>query len=286
MIDLHVHTIASDGTLTLEELINLAEKAGLSAIAITDHDTVQAATRLKTLDTKLEVIPGIELSVYDNKLNYIDLHVIGLFINPQDPKLLKTLERLDMERDGQKRAIIKKLNELGYQITYEDAKKFSTGTLGRPHIARALIEKYPDEFHSIGECFDKLLEQGKPAFRSRNAFFCLDEAIELIHKAGGLAFLAHPVFYKYERKKMLYDFKELGGDGIESVYDYAANSVYRGFDKQDNLRINTELAKIANDFGFLQSGGSDFHGPNKGAKLGSLDVPDEFLKIIKEKVKP
>lgn len=285
MIDLHTHTTASDGTLSLEDLVEKAEANGLAAIAITDHDTVAAAQNIKTLNTKLKVIPGIEISVYDDKLNYIDLHVLGLFIDPQNPKLLKTLDTLEKERDLQKKAIITKLNELGYQITYEDAKKFSTGTLGRPHIARALMEKYPNEFHSIGECFDKLLDQGKPAFLSRTAFFPLDECINVIHDSGGLAILAHPAIYKYESKKLLSDFKRLGGDGIETIYDYSRNYPRNGFAQNDNARIEKDMQGLAKEFGFLMSGGSDYHGPNKGSKLGELDVPDEFLRIMKKKVK-
>lgn len=284
MIDLHLHTIASDGTLSLEDAVDLAEKAGLSAIAITDHDTIQAASQIKNIKTKLEVISGIEISVYDNKLNYIDLHVIGLFIDPQDARLIKTLDRLEKEREDQKKAIVKKLNELNYAITFEDAKRFATGSVGRPHIARALMEKYPDEFRSIGECFDKLLDQEKPAFKSRTAFFCLEDCIKLIHEAGGIVILAHPGFYKYEIKKLLSDFKRLGGDGIETVYDYAANSVFRGFDEKDSERMNAELARYAKEMGFLESGGSDFHGPNKGSKLGQLDVPDEFLRMMKKRL--
>jgi predicted metal-dependent phosphoesterase TrpH len=209
--------------------------------------------------------------------------VLGLFIDPQDPKLLKTLERLEKERDDQKREIITKLNDLGYLITYEDVRKFATGSLGRPHIARALMEKYPDEFNSIGECFDKLLEQGKPAFKSRSAFFCLDDCIDLIHESGGLAFLAHPGFYKYDLNNLLMDFKKLGGDGIETIYDYAANSVFRGFNEKDDAKLRTHLQQVAIEMDFLGSGGSDFHGPNKGSSLGQLDVPDELLTAMKER---
>jgi predicted metal-dependent phosphoesterase TrpH len=284
MIDLHIHTTASDGTLPLENLVKAAEKVGLSAIAITDHDTLQSASKIKDLKTEIDVIPGIEFSVYDNKLDYIDLHVLGLFIDPQNPKLLSKLKTLEIERENQKREIVEKLNELSYDITYEDARKFATGSLGRPHIARALMEKYPEEFHSIGECFDKLLEQGKPAFKSRNAFFCLDECIDIIHGAGGIAILAHPGFYKYDQTKILDDFKKLGGDGIETIYDYVSNSVFRGFDEEDNPKLRVQFQQAAKDFGFLESGGSDFHGPNKGSKLGVLDVPDDFLISMKQHI--
>ncbi len=285
MIDLHTHTRASDGVLSVEDIIAEAEKAGLNALAITDHDTVKAAKRIKDIKTSIEVIPGIEVSVYDNRLDYIDLHVLGLFIDPENPKLLSTLERLDKEREDQKKAIVSRLNELGYEITYEEARKKAEGSVGRPHIARVLMENYPRQFSSISEVFEKLLDQGKPAFRSRTAFFCLEDAIMLIHDAGGLAVLAHPAVYKYDLKKLLDDFKRLGGDGIETVYDYASNYGRNGYTEEANARIRKELHQLAEEKGFLESGGSDFHGPNKGARLGHLDVPDEFLRKLKTGLK-
>ncbi len=282
MIDLHLHTNASDGVLSLEELVQEAERAGLTAIAVTDHDTVQSARRINELETGIEVMPGIELSVYDNKLDYIDLHVLGLFINPENPELLSTLERLENDRDDQKRAIIRKLNELGYGITYEEARKKAQGSFGRPHIAKVLVEHYPEEFSSISEVFDKLLEQGKPAFISRTAFFCLDEAINLVHEAGGLAVLAHPIAYKYDLHKVVSDFNLLGGDGIETFYDYAKNYAHKGYTEKDNMEAHQHLHLLAEELGLLESGGSDFHGPNKGPALGTFGPPDEILERLKK----
>jgi predicted metal-dependent phosphoesterase TrpH len=286
MIDLHTHTNASDGTLSLEELVGEAGKAGLKAIAVTDHDTVRSVRRIKTLDTGIEVVPGIEVSVYDNKLGYTDLHVIGLFIDPEHKGLLSTLERLEKEREQQKKAMVEKLNELGYSITYEDARKHAHGSFGRPHIARALMERYPEEFSSISDVFERLLDQGKPAFKSRTAFFGLEEAIGMIHEAGGVAILAHPSVYKYDIRKLLEDFKRLGGDGIETYYDYASNYARDGFSEQDNETIRKELSKTASDMGFLESGGSDFHGPNKGARLGAFGPPDALLEEIRARSRP
>ncbi|MBD3210205.1 PHP domain-containing protein [Candidatus Micrarchaeota archaeon] len=285
MIDLHIHTNASDGVYSLEEIVEKAENAGLSAIAITDHDTVKNAAKIRQPDSGMEVIPGIEVSVYDNRLNYIDIHLTGLYIDPGKPEFVGELDRIERERDAQKRAIIEKLNELGYAISYGDAKKHAPGSLGRPHIARALMEKYPREFHSIPEAFQKLLDQGKPAFRSRTSFLCLDEAVGMIHRAGGLAFLAHPKVYEdirgYGMEKLLEDFRRLGGDGIESFYDYASNYGWRGYGKEATRKIIEEFRGYAERYGFLESGGSDFHGPNKGAKLGAFPVPDVLLTRIR-----
>lgn len=284
MIDLHTHTNASDGLLSLEELVLQAEKAGLKALAITDHDTIQNAKRIPEIQpsTSIELIPGIEISVYDNKLEYIDLHVVGLFLDTTNKDLISTLEVLEKQREEQKKRIIEKLNQLGYAITYEQARAKAKGSFGRPHIAKVLIETYPDEFPTIADVFDKLLDQGKPGFMDRTAFFRLDQAIDLIHNANGVAILAHPDVYKYHKDKLLKDFKRLGGDGIETIYDYANNYSRKGYSIENNQRIINELQQKAKELGFLESGGSDFHGPKKGAPLGSLNIPYEFLEKMKE----
>jgi predicted metal-dependent phosphoesterase TrpH len=276
MIDLHTHTNASDGSYSLEELLRMAERAGLSAMAVTDHDTVENARKLSGMRSPVELIAGIEISVYDNNLGYIDLHVLGLFIDPENKSLLSTLERLERDRDEQKRSIIEELGRMGYDISYEEAKAKAAGSFGRPHIAKVLMEKYPEEFPAMASVFEKLLDQGKPAFRARKSFFCLDEAINLIHSAGGLAILAHPKVYRYDLEKLLADFKRLGGDGIETFYDYHSN----GYNKLANRLIGEEMRILAKKFAFLESGGSDFHSEAKGAPLG-YNVPDAVLSEMK-----
>lgn len=284
MIDLHTHTDASDGVLAIEELAELAKNSGLSAIAITDHDTVASARRIKGLVSGIEIIPGIELSVYDDGLDYMDIHVLGLFIDAEDPDLLSTLRRLGHDREEQKKGIILRLNELGYEISYEEARAKAKGAFGRPHIAKALLERYPEEFGSIPEVFEKLLEQGKPAFMSRTSSFGLGEAIGMIHGAGGLAILAHPMAYRYDVRKLLSDFRSLGGDGIETYYDYASNYPRKGYTKEDNERLRSELQGMARELGLLESGGSDFHSPKKGAQLGGFGPPDDLLAKLKARV--
>jgi predicted metal-dependent phosphoesterase TrpH len=289
MIDLHLHTTASDGIYSLEQIVKKAEDANLSAIAITDHDTIKSAERIHALNSSIEVIPGIELSVYDNALGYMDLHVIGLFLDVKSPKLLATLSRLSQERDDQKKAIISKLNQLGYEIKFEDAKKFSKASLGRPHIAKALIEKYPNEFQNIPQVFEKLLDAGKPAFQERSNSFSLEDAINVIHAASGKAILAHPFLFteirssKYDLEKLLNDFKKLGGDGIESVYDYATNYQHYKYTSKDNERTYKILHAFAKQLDLLESGGSDYHAPGKGPEPGTFGPPDEFLQRLKSR---
>lgn len=280
MIDLHAHTTASDGSLTFDELVALAKKGGLKALAITDHDNVQSAKKI-TCREPLEVIPGIELSVFDHALGYEDVHVIGLFIDPKHETLNSKLDTLG--REEQKKATVAKLNELGYAITYEEVKAKSQGVVGRPHIAMVLMEKYPSEFPKMVDVFNKLLGRGRPACIGRESGFGLGEAIALIHAAGGLAILCHPFIYPYDADALASKFKELGGDGIEVYYDYAANRPSVPTTPEENQVLIGRAKGLARRFCLLESGGSDFHGKGKRGyqELGLFGAPDEALSRLK-----
>ncbi|MFH0737890.1 MAG: PHP domain-containing protein [Candidatus Micrarchaeota archaeon] len=281
MIDLHVHTTASDGSLPFEKIIDEAGRSKLRAIAITDHDNVESAKKI-TGKEPLEVIPGIEISVFDHALGYEDVHVLGLFIDTKDKTLNSKLDTLG--REEQKKATVEKLNELGYKITFAQVKAKSSGVVGRPHIAMALMEKYPAEFKTMSEVFNKLLGRGKPAYIGRESGFPLSEAIGLIHGAGGLAILCHPFIYPYDPEKLAAEFKELGGDGMEAYYDYEANRTDRKVSKKENDRLVLDALALAKKHGLLVSGGSDFHGPGKRGhqKLGGFGAPDSVLAALKE----
>lgn len=280
MIDLHTHTTASDGSYPFGQLVEEAASAGLTAIAITDHDSVGSAKKI-TGDEPVETIPGVELSVYDNGLGYQDIHVLGLFIDARDKMLNTKLETLMRQRESQKRATVDRLNELGYSITFEDVKRRADGVVGRPHIASALMDGYPEKFSSISDVFDKLLGRGKPAFLGRDEGFALAEAVEMIHHAGGLAILAHPFVYPYEPRKLLADFKGLGGDGMETYYDYVSNRSEEGVTREKNEEIIRKGRGLAGELGLLESGGSDFHG-KEGQRLGGFGAPDELLERLKK----
>jgi len=280
MIDLHTHTTASDGSLTFDELISEAERAGLRALAITDHDNIRSAAKI-TGREPLEAIPGVELSVFDKELGYMDIHVLGLFINPKHKALNSKLRALEQARTGQKKASVAKLRELGYDIRFEEVRAKAKGAVGRPHIARVLVEKYPEEFPSIEQAFAKLLGRGKPAYVERDVGFGLAEAVGLIHDAGGLSFLCHPFVYPYDSEKLAADFKRLGGDGVEVYYDYMTNSPECKIGGKENEKLIERYHELAGRLGMLESGGSDFHGPDKGHSLGKFPVPDELLERIK-----
>lgn len=281
MIDLHTHTSASDGTFSLEELVAEASKVGLRAVAVTDHDTVASSKKItpKMLfpEGSPRVIPGIELSVFDRALGYLDIHVLGLFIDPKNKALSSRLRSLAKEREDQKKATVRKLNDLGYDISFDEVKAKAGGSVGRPHIAKALMGRYPAKFPTIQSAFEKLLGNGRPAYVDREAGFGLKEAVDMIHGAGGLAILAHPFMYKYDPRSLARDFKSCQGDGIETYYDYVMNRPENRVDAAGNATFEADSKSLAADFSLLESGGSDFHGKNKGQRLGNYGAPDSIL---------
>jgi hypothetical protein len=282
MIDLHTHTTASDGTFSFEELINEAERVGLKAIAITDHDNIESAKKIGKPTSPVELIAGVELTISDMEFGYSDIHILGQFIDTKHKTLNSKLASLAVEREKQKISSVEKLRELGYDIAFEEVKRDAKGVVGRPHIARALMKKYPDEFPSIEVVFVRLLGRGKKAYVEREAGFGLKEAVDLIHSAGGLSFVAHPYLYPYESKKLLSDFRDSGGDGAEVYYDYAGNAPGKVRTKEENGKIMEKYRMLASEIGLLECGGSDFHGENKKQKLGEYGAPDEVLGKLKQ----
>jgi predicted metal-dependent phosphoesterase TrpH len=265
VIDLHTHTTSSDGSFSLEELVKAAKKAGLKAIAITDHDNIRSAKRITAgMGAGMEVIPGVELTVYDYPLRYHDIHVLGIFIDQKNAQLNSKLSKLEKEREAQKKATVSKLNKLGYKITFAEVKKKAKGVVGRPHIAMVLVERYPKEFRSLSDVFAKLAE-----------------AIALIHGAGGIAVLAHPFVYPYKPENLAGDFRRLGGDGMETYYDYATNQPEVKRTAAENAGLIARGHSLAKKLGLLECGGSDFHGANKGQKLGRFGAPDALLARLK-----
>ncbi len=282
MIDLHAHTSASDGTLTLEELVAEARRVKLKAIAVTDHDTIRSAIRIRAARALPRMIPGVELTVFDEKLGYEDVHVLGLFIDPKERRLAMKLDSLGRAREKQKKDTVAVLRELGYSITFKEVKAEAAGSVGRPHIARVLMRNHPGEFPTIRSVFGKLLARGKKAYVGRESGFSLKEAVSLIRGAGGLSFVAHPLLYPYDSEELLADFREAGGSGVEAYYDYIHNRPETKMTKRENGRIIARYLGLAQDLGLLVCGGSDFHGANKGQKLGGFGAPDSLLSALEK----
>ncbi|MEW6624703.1 MAG: PHP domain-containing protein [Bacillota bacterium] len=254
--DLHIHTTASDGYFTPEEIIKKAKDKGLKAISITDHDTVEGLERgfqeAEALHNII-VIPGIEIST---NFDDTELHVLGYYIDFNNSKFKKKLHELRQEREERNERIIAKLNKLGIKISMDDVRKVvKEGTMGRPHIAQAICN-----LGVVGnpqKAFDKYLLKGSPAYVSRKKLRPC-EAIDLIKEAQGLPVLAHPIFLR-DKLQILKALK-MGFVGVEVEYP-AHSSEFKLWlqDKADRLNL-------------IATGGSDYHGEYKGDEIGECTV--------------
>lgn len=286
MIDLQNHTVASDGELTAEQLVDLAIEKKLSAIAITDHDSIGSVKRAieYSKGKNIEIVPGVELSCDDPLFNYDKIDVLGLLINPDNKKLNNLLEHIKNKREENKKLIIEKLKGLGYEIEYDDVKKTVKGTFGRPHIAKYLLKKYPDEFASVSDVFDKLIGHGKKAYLDTKGRVSIKDGIKTIKEAGGVAILAHPGVYPRKDSIELIDyFIKNNGDGIETYYPYHIICPELELDKKGNEKIIEFYRNIARTKKLLESGGNDHHG-NYRFTLGEVKIPESVIENLKNKV--
>lgn len=276
-VDLHVHTALSDGSLKPAEVVWLALDMGLAAIAIADHDTVDgnAEAFAEGAQQGLEVIPGVEISCDFTPTN---VHVVGLFIDPANDDLVEALAEVREYRKRRNPKILAKLAELGMPIDLDEvAAKAGGRTVGRPHIAEVMVEKgYVADFR---EAFDRYLAHNKPAYVGRRRISA-EEGIELIHGAGGLAFLAHPGVYALPPRildNMVFKLARAGLDGVEVYYS-------------DHLPTDTAfLKRLVDEYDLLASGGTDFHGVAKpgvelGIGRGDLKVPYELVARMKARL--
>lgn len=279
MLDLHTHTTASDGVLTPTQLIERAAENNIMTIAITDHDTVCGIAEGVEAAQKVGVtlIPGIEISTKADSFTG-EIHLVGLFINPQNPELLQKLELLKTFREERNNKIIEKLKEIGIEIPKElllnmSSRPKTIATLGKPDFAKALC-KIGAVKHET-EAFSKFLNDKNGLTGVSKERLELSDAISLIHNADGLAILAHP-FHITKNYTELYalveKYAELGLDGMEVYYN------------NYNRKEIKNLKKLAEQFGLLKSGGSDFHfaGGYRQARLGFFgekkNIPDDILK--------
>lgn len=274
MIDLHIHTTASDGTDTPEEVIRKAKKAGLSAISITDHDTAAGAAEAMRLSIKyaIEVVPGIEIS---SEFEGEEVHILGYFIDPDSPKLQPVLDWVIKDRNTRNERIIRKLADDGYDISLEELKESYPGAvIGRPHIAGKLLEK--GYVNSIQQAFDEFLTDGKPYFLPRT-YLPVEEAVKVIRSAGGAAVVAHPLQYNFTQEKLYRFLKETKGMGVVGM-----ETVYSKYSEEETKY----LENIADEMMLIRTGGSDYHGTRKpdieiGKGEGTMRVPDSYLADLK-----
>lgn len=273
-VDLHVHSNASDGTLTPKEVVKAAAKAGLSAFALTDHDTVQGVDEAikAASNLNLEVIPGVEISTrYKEK----EIHIVGLFLDHHDTTLLNGLGNEIDIRNKRNEALISKFNEYGFPISMEEMNTiFPDSVITRAHFASYMVKK--GYVKSTLDAFKNYLSEGMPLYVPRDKKSPA-EAINLITSAGGVAVLAHPLLYHLtmgELKELCLTLKNLGLVGIESMY-----STYKGFDE-------LSVKQLAKETGLLESGGSDFHGANKphikiGSGMGTLRINASYMEALR-----
>jgi predicted metal-dependent phosphoesterase TrpH len=274
VIDLHVHSVYSDGTDTPAELIELAEARGLKAMALTDHDTVGGILPLleAAASSPVEAVPGIELSAECDRGT---MHILGYFIDPTCSALLGKIEKVQSGREVRNEEILKKLNKLGYVLLWSDVEKQAgCDVIGRPHFADALVER--GHVKSRKAAFDLLLAKGRPAYAERYRYTA-SECIDLIRRAGGVSVLAHPATIYLpdnELKDLVKGMKEQGLNGIE---------VHYAEHKPENIK---KFRCWAEEFDLICTGGTDYHGKNSpdlklGTGFGQLRVPDEVLDQLK-----
>lgn len=276
-IDLHLHTTHSDGSQTPAEVVRLAHEAGVSALAITDHDITTGLPEAIAAGQELgiEIIPGIEIS---SRHGESELHVLGYFIKWQDAQLNERLMTLRESRHRRNPKIIELLQAAGIDITYDEVRAVAgSDSVGRPHIARVLMDK--KVVTTAKEAFDRFLAEGKAAYVPRDLPALVD-AIRWIKDAGGLAVLAHPTWVKTTEgtlTDLARQLKEQGLDGVEVHYS------------THTPRQTRTYLSLAKQLGLLVTGGSDFHGMTKpdievGIGKGSLHVPDHLLPKLKDAV--
>lgn len=249
--DLHFHSTFSDGVETPEALVERAVAAGLSVAALTDHDAVHgvAAFEAAAAGTGLVACGGAELSVDEDGE---DIHLLGLFLDPEEPVLVSRLAHFREVRDRRGEAMALKLASLGVELDLARLREsVGDGAFGRPHVARALVAK--GVVASVEEAFERFLGEGAPAFVPK-AKWGMAEAIGTVRRAGGLAVLAHPVWYR-DVPGLLRRGRALGLDGVEVFHP-------------DNDGREDELLGAAGELGLLVTAGSDFHTADGGRQLG------------------
>jgi len=266
-VDLHIHSTASDGRFSPEDIVHQAVEQGLSVIAITDHDSVDgiaSALRAAKSFPELKVIPGIELST---DVPQGEIHVLGYFIDYTNLEFQATLDGLCNSRFHRAKGMVAKLKNLGVHIDWERVQEIAgAGSIGRPHIAQAMLEK--GYISSIKEAFTKYISRDGPAYVEREKMTPV-EAVEIILKFNGLPVLAHP-FTTSNPEIMIVELKAAGLIGIEVYYNsYTADEI-------------NELISFADRYGLIATGGSDYHGLEAANEtmLGGVDVPIESVEQL------
>jgi len=263
--DLHVHTTCSDGTLTPAEVVAEAVKAGLKAVAITDHDCVDGigAAMDAAEGTGVEVIPGIEMSAV---IEETEIHILGYFIDWRNPELLGRLRTIQERRQKRMKKMVSLLRDTGVMVDPERVSRTVTGTTaGRMHLARAIVEE--ELASDTKEAFDRYIGDGKPC-HVRHERTDYRDAIEMIVSSAGVPVIAHPG--TVGRDEHFDDYVSAGIRGVEAVY------------LKHRPAVSRRYAAMAEKHGLIVTGGSDCHGlPKKKSIIGSVTVPYSTVELLR-----
>ena len=281
IIDLHTHSTASDGTYTPAEVAKLASTIGLSAIALTDHDTIDGLQEFQETGRKvgLETIPGIEFAALWPKHHRPEIHIVGLGFDPSHPLLLERMKDIKESRDIRNQKMCEKLSSIGLHITIDEVNANAGGDIiTRAHFANVLLQK--GYIRKKEDAFSRYISPGLPGYAERE-FLTPELCIRTIKEAGGAAVLAHPTLYNLSAEQieeLCAELKDYGLDGIECQYST--------YSPQETRMITA----IAEKYGLLPSGGSDFHGKNKpnihlGSGKSNLAIPYSFWEELKKRTK-
>lgn len=266
-VDLHAHTNCSDGKLTPVELVNLARKANLSALAITDHDTVDGVAPAAAVCEGMEIIAGVELSACEG---ISDIHLLGYFVDTENSELTENLRVFRSYRYQRAKIMVDKLHALGIRLAFDDVLACAGGaraSVGRPHVAQALVEN--GYVATLDEAFRCYLGSHGPAYAPKSPL-SVPDAIRLVHGAGGVAVLAHPSSLK--RDELIPSFVEAGLDGLEGIYP------------DHNEAVQRYYRQLAAKHRMVITGGTDYHGGKIGRPdLGSLRIPYSCLEALKNR---
>lgn len=274
--DLHTHSTASDGTLTPTALVRRAAAAGIGVLALTDHDATAGLAEATgaARDSGIALVPGIELSV---TWSHQTVHIVGLHIDPDSPGLQAGIRRLQAFRQWRADEIARRLAKKGIAGARDGARRHAGGTSpGRTHFARFLVEA--GHARTLREVFKRFLVRGKPGYIPGD-WASLEDALEWIRAAGGLAVIAHPARYRFSAsrlRQLLGEFSELGGAGLEVV---------SGSHSRDDV---LHMANLCRQQDLAASAGSDYHGPaNPYLELGRLPpLPDGIRPVWKHPAWP
>ncbi|HZL03933.1 MAG TPA: PHP domain-containing protein [Coriobacteriia bacterium] len=264
-IDLHTHSTASDGELSPAGVVYAAHAAGLTAIALSDHDSVEGVSEALESGVALgvTVVPAVELSAEHE--SGLSVHILGYFVDYADPTLLAYLAELRDVRHTRARQMVEELQRDGYEITFDDVMARSDGgAVGRAHVAQALLAA--DRVASVREAFDTLIGEGRPYY-VRKPVPGPAEVVATVRAAGGLAVLAHPAVSATAHLA-----QGLVGAGLEGLEALHA---------QHTAAERDEMARLAERLGLVVTGGSDFHGEmTTDTPIGAGDVPDAVLDVL------